>query len=49
MNTDLSLGDSVTVDNNDNVLVNGFFQGTVDFGGGNLIGANPMFLLKLLR
>jgi cysteine-rich repeat protein len=34
-----SVGRSVAVDNNDNILLTGSFSGTVNFGGGSLTGA----------
>ena len=47
-----STGDSgtgVAVDSSDNILISGYFQGTVDFGGGDVtsIGGNDIFVLKL--
>jgi hypothetical protein len=41
-------GWSVATDTSGNVLVTGFFSGTVDFGGGNLVsaGAEDIFLAK---
>jgi hypothetical protein len=37
------------VDSSGNVLATGFFEGTVNFGGGNLTsaGSGDIFLLKL--
>ena len=47
-----STGDSGTgvgVDSSDNILISGYFQGTIDFGGGDVtsIGGNDIFVLKL--
>ena len=44
-------GNGVAVDSSGNVAVTGFFQLTVDFGGGGLAsaGSADIFLLKLLR
>jgi hypothetical protein len=43
------VGNFVTVDSGGNVLVTGYFQGAVDFGGGALTsaGKNDIFLTKL--
>lgn len=42
-------GFGVAVDSSGNVLATGFFEGTVNFGGGNLTsaGSGDIFLLKL--
>jgi hypothetical protein len=42
-------GNAVAVDGSGNVVVTGYFAGTVDFGGGSLTAAgnNDIFLLKL--
>jgi hypothetical protein len=41
-------GNSVVVDNNGDVVVAGYFRGTVDFGGGNLVSAGgaDIFIAK---
>ncbi|MBI4705760.1 MAG: hypothetical protein HY744_32100 [Deltaproteobacteria bacterium] len=42
-------GGHIAVDGSGNVLVTGYFQGAVDFGGGELVsaGKNDVFLVKL--
>lgn len=39
----------ITVDSSGNSYITGYFQGTVDFGGGNVTsaGSNDIFVLKL--
>jgi len=46
--TNFDAGYSVAVDASSNVLVTGYFFGTVNFGGGNLVsaGGNDIFLAK---
>jgi hypothetical protein len=46
--TSFDIGYAVAVDGSDNVYVAGYFNGTVNFGGGNLTssGANDVFLAK---
>ncbi len=46
--TSLDLGRSVAVDGSGNVVVTGYFQGTVNFGGGNLVtaGGTDIFVAK---
>jgi hypothetical protein len=46
--TSFNQGTSVDVDASDNVFVTGYFQGTVDFGGGPLVslGQDDVFLAK---
>jgi hypothetical protein len=45
---DVQSGLSVAFDNSGNVVITGYFQGTVDFGGGPLIsaGGRDIFLAK---
>ncbi len=43
------VGNAIAVDGSGNVFTTGYFQGTVDFGGGSMTsqGALDIFLLKL--
>jgi uncharacterized protein (AIM24 family) len=43
------IGDGIAVDSNNNVILGGYFQSTIDFGGGLLttVGANDVYVAKL--
>lgn len=47
--TGFDIGYAVAVDGDDNVIATGYFNGTVDFGGGGLMsaGGSDVFLVKL--
>jgi peptidoglycan hydrolase-like protein with peptidoglycan-binding domain len=47
--TSIDVGEDITVDSSGNSYITGYFEGTVDFGGGNVTsaGSADIFVLKL--